>query len=155
MQSPALALAVLRATGQHAEPSSIAVLARDPFQLADSWCLRARIFGLARIRTPEALRALLGILAAVEGSGRRRIQSQMADMRIGLVLLTGLDHGRSPELWEEWWREHEKTFRIPSEPPRLTPEMQAVWDGFWGQERLQERGLRREDRGLDRSPRGK
>jgi len=149
MQRPELALAVLRAAGQHADPSSIAVLARDPFQLADASCLRARLFGLARIRTTEALRALFGILATVGNTGQRRIQGQMTDMRIALVLLTGVDQGRSPELWEEWWRAHEKTFRLPAEPARLPPEMRAVWDGFWGQERSYERGLRREDRGLD------
>ena len=155
MQSPELALAVLRATGQHAAPGSVAVLAHDPFRLADAWCLRARIFGLARIRTREALEALLGLLAAVGPGGQRQIQGQIADVRIALVFLTGVDHGRSPELWEQWWREHGKSFRVPPEPVRLAPEMQAVWDAFWGERRAYERGPRREDRGQDPPPHGK
>lgn len=153
MKVPELALGVLRGIGQHAHPSSIAVLAHDPFQPFDSWCLRARIFGLARIRKLEALEALLGILATVGGGGQRRIQPQMGDVRVGLMILTGVDQGGSPELWENWWRDNKKSFRVPLEAPPLPKELRKDWDIFWGLPRVYEREGRREDRGQDPPPR--
>lgn len=151
MKPPELALAVLRGIGQHAQPSSIAVLAHDPFQPEDSGCLRARIFGLARIRTRDALEALFDILATtVGGAGQRRIQGRvLEDVRLALMLLTGLDQGLSPELWEQWWRENRKTFQIPRETPLLAKELRREWDAFWGLPTVYEREGRREDRGQD------
>ena len=153
MKEPELALGVLRGIGQHAQPGSIAVLARDPFQPADPMCVRARLFGLARIRTLEALEAVLGILATVGNGGERLVQGRMGDARIALMLLTGVDQGRSPELWEGWWRENKKTFRMPSELPALPKELRPDWEVFWGQRQRGERETRREDRGQDPPPR--
>lgn len=149
MKDPELAGAILRGIGQHADPSSIEVLARDPFEPNDHACRRARIFGLARIRTVAALEALLGLLAITNNGplAERRIQAQMDDMRIGLVVLTGVDQGLSPELWEAWWRKNKKGFVPPEEFPTLAKEMRQQWDGFWGLPRIYERETRREDRG--------
>lgn len=149
MKVPALALGVLRGLGQHADASSIPVLASNPFEPMDPGCLRARIFGLARIRRIEALEALFGILAPVGNGGQRRIQSRMEDMRLGLTILTGVDQGASPELWESWWRDNKKTFRVPDEMPALPKELRREWDAYWGQMRMYGRGDRREDRGQD------
>jgi hypothetical protein len=154
MKAPEQALAVLRGIGQHADPSSIPILAQDPFQLEDAWCLRARIFGLARIRTLDALEALLGILAVTNaGSSQRRIQPRMDDMRLALSIVTGVDQGRSPELWENWWRENRRTFRIPADVPPLPKELRRDWDSFWGLPLVYARDGLREDRGLDEPPR--
>ncbi len=153
MKVPELALGVLRGIGQHAQPSSIAVLAHDPFEPADAACVRARIFGLARIRRLEALAALFGILAPVGVGGQRRIQSRMEDVRLGLMILTGVDQGSSPELWESWWRDNKKSFRIPLEAPPLPKDLRQAWEAFWGLPRVYEREGRREDRGQDPPPR--
>src|SRR5262249_15132411 len=51
MKVPELAAAILRGIGQHADPTSVAVLAREPFEPEDFACWRARIFGMARIHT--------------------------------------------------------------------------------------------------------
>lgn len=153
MKAPELALAVLRGIGEHAEPRSVAILAHEPFQPDDPVCVRARLFGLARIRTLDALEAVLGILATVGAGGQRRLQGRMGDARLALMMLTGVDQGRSPELWEEWWRDHKKTFRIPAEVPALPKELRADWEVFWGLQRRYEREPRREDRGQDPPPR--
>lgn len=149
MKDPELAAAILRGIGQHADPSSVDVLARDPFEPNDHACRRARIFGLARIRSREALEALLGILAITNNGPKaeRRIQPQMDDVRVGLVVLTGVDQGLSPELWDSWWRKNKKTFVLAEDFPVLAKEMRQQWDGFWGQPRIYERETRREDRG--------
>lgn len=153
MKDPGLALAALRGIGQHAEPRSIPVLAHDPFEPGDALCVRARLFGLARIRTLEALEGVLGILAPVATSGQRLVQGRMDDARLALMLLTGVDQGRSPELWEAWWRENRKTFKIPPEPTPLPQELRMDWDSFWGERRRNEREPRREDRGQDKPSR--
>ena len=150
MKSPELALAVLRGMGEHADPSSIEFLAKDPFQPEDAACIRARLFGLARVRTVAAIDALYGILAtAAPGSSQRRIQAQLGDVRIALMMVTGTDQGASPELWEAWWRENKKTFRVPDVPPQLPREMSMEWNLFWGLPNVYERSGRREDRGQD------
>ncbi len=150
MKSPEVAAAVLRAIAQHAEPSSISVLAREPFEPQDHACLRARLFGLARIRTPEALEALLGVLALTGPGGReRRILPQMDDARLSLMMLTGVDQGASPENWERWWRANKKTFRIPDQAPLLPKDLREIWDQFFGLPRDYERQRPRADRGQE------
>lgn len=150
MKVPEQAAAVLRAIAQHAHPSSIAVLARDPFEPQTYGCLRARILGLGRIRTRESLEALLGVLALTGPGGlERRVLPQMDDMRLSLMMLTGVDQGRSPQHWERWWRANREAFQIPAEPPLLPKELREVWDQFFGLPREYERDPRREDRGQE------
>lgn len=155
MKLPDLPGAVMRAIGQHADPRSISVLAHDPFQPQDGYCIRARILGLGHIRSRESVEALLGILAE-SGSevGTRRVKPWMEDMRLALVVLTGVDQGLSPELWERWWRENRKGFQVPAELPELPREMRETWADFWGLSRDYGRDRRREDRGNE-PPRGK
>jgi hypothetical protein len=153
LADPELALALLRGIGQHADPSSIRVLAHDPFDPPDHVCWRARIFGLARIRTRPALEALFTILGATGGgAGERRVAPLMGDVRIALILLTGVDQGLSPELWERWWRQNKKDFRLAPEPPLLPKELRAEWDKFWGLPPFYGRERRREDRGREPPP---
>lgn len=149
MKDVAVAGAVLRALGQHADPSSIPYLAREPFEPDDHACRRARLFGLGRIRTRAALEALLGILAISENGAPqlRRIRGQMDDARIALMMLTGEDQGLDPEAWESWWRRSKKTFEVPAEEPVLPREQRLQWDGFFGLRPVYEREKRREDRG--------
>jgi len=146
-----LLLASLRAIGQHGDPRSVGLLARDPFEPHDHAIWRARIFGLARIGTEPALEALLGILGATT-TGRppeRRVAPLMPEMRTALVLLTGVDLGLSPELWEDWWRTNRKRYRPPQEPPLLPRDLRERWDEFWGLPPFYERERRREDRGRE------
>lgn len=150
MKAPEVAAAVLRAIAQHADPSSIAVLAHDPFEPQEHACVRARLFGLARIRTPASLEALLGILALTGPAGReRRILPQMGDARLSLMMVTGVDQGTSPENWERWWRTNRKSFRIPAQAPLLATDQREIWDQFFGLPRAYERQRPREKRGQE------
>jgi hypothetical protein len=154
MSSTELAGALLRALGQQADPRSIPVLARSPFEPDDQACLRARVFGLARIRTLESLEALIGILGVTgPGPGPRRVHGRMGDFRLALMLMTGVDQGDSPELWERWWRENRRSFRMPAEPQPLPKYMREVWERYWGLVRESERDRLREDRGREPAPR--
>jgi hypothetical protein len=148
MRSPAFAAAVLRGLGQHADPGSVVLLARTPFEPSEHACLRARVLALGRIRTPESLETLIRMLGATHGArGERRLKAHMEAVRTSLVLLTGLDHGSSPELWEDWWRENRRDFRIPAETPLLPKELREPWDRYWGLPTTYAREKRREDRG--------
>jgi hypothetical protein len=151
-KDPELDLAVLRGIGQHASPSSVALLARDPFDPSDHACWRARIFGLARIRSRPALEALFTLLGATSGAGVRRVQPLMADVRVALILMTSVDQGLAPERWERWWRENKKDFRIAPEEPLLPAELREPWDRFWGLSTPQGHERRREDRGREPRP---
>ena len=42
-----------------------------------------------------------------------------------------------------------KSFEVSSKPPRLPNAVQNQWNGYWGLDRIEERGRRREDRGDD------
>jgi hypothetical protein len=150
MRSPPFAAAVLRGLGQHADPGSVALLARTPFEPPDHACVSARVLALGRIRSLESLEALMGMLGATHGvRGERRLQGHMQDVRTSLLLLTGLDHGSAPEAWERWWRDNRRTFRVPAEPPLLPKELHQRWNAYWGLSRVNAREPRREDRGQD------
>jgi HEAT repeat protein len=149
IKDPATMAAVLRAIGQHASPSSVAILARSPFEPDDHACRRTRVLALGRIRTRTSLEALLGILAQTNPRGDARIKPHMREVRLSLMILTGLDRGSSPALWEEWWRDNRKTFEISPEPPLLPRDLRLLWDGFWGLPQDYARVRRREDRGGD------
>jgi hypothetical protein len=143
-----LMFATLRGVGQHADSRSVSDLAREPFEPHDHGCWRARIFGLARIRTRPALEALFTILGATtSGSGGRRVAPVMPDVRTALILLTGVDQGLAPESWEHWWRDNKRSFQLPAELPLLPKELRQEWDGFWGLSQTYTRERRREDRG--------
>jgi hypothetical protein len=150
MKEPELGAAILRAIGQHADSSSVAILAREPFEPQRGDCIKARIYALGRIRTREALEAVMAMVATIpRGNYPRPIVAHMKETRLVLALLTGVDQGEAPEPWEVWWREHRKGFVPSTEPPELPRELQSQWDGYWGLERAWGRGGRREDRGND------
>src|SRR6185503_9002385 len=123
---------VLRGIGQHADPSSVAVLARDAFDGTDYASQGARILGLGRIRTVASLEALLGILALTNPAGERRVRGHLAEVRLSLMVLTGVDQGASPENWERWWRTNKAGFRVPAEFPTLPKDLRIQWDKYWG-----------------------
>jgi len=148
LREPDLGAALLRALGEHADPSSVTLLARDPFDPPRGDCVKARIYSLARIRTRPALEGLLAMVATTaQGNHPRPITPYLDDMRLALVVLTGTDQGKAPERWEEWWRANRKGFEVAQERPELPRELARQWAEYWGLALPYERGARREDRG--------
>jgi len=147
--NPELAGPLYMAIGQHSDPSSIEILVRDPFEVRPPPGMQARILALGRIRTKASLEALMELLALTYpgGTRERELKPWMEDVRLSLVMLTGVDQGPQPELWERWWRENRKTF----DPQRVTPVVPRAllerWDRFWGTIGEGTRTTRREDRG--------
>jgi hypothetical protein len=147
--NPELAGPLWMAIGQHGDPSSIEILVRDPFEVRPPPGMQARILALGRIRTKASLSALMELLALSYpgGTRERELKPWMEEVRLSLVMLTGVDQGPQPELWESWWRDNKKTF----DPERVTPvvpkALQERWDRFWGTMGEGARSTRREDRG--------
>lgn len=123
--------ALLQSIGRHASESSIDVLGDDRLANKDPRTVRARMLGLARIRTERSARALFGLFAKREAIAEAGEEFPMAEFRIAALLLTGVDQGDSPEAWQTWWREHGDELSVPAAAPPLPQEMLVRWDGFW------------------------
>ena len=135
---------MLRAIGQHGDPSSIAILARNPFESRDFASIRARLRGLGMIRDKESVDALIDLM---KSSSSRQVDANMADFRLSLVVLTGTDQGPSPMPWRDWWSGHRKGFEVSTEIGPIPRTMKATWTEYWGLDRDYGRTTRREDRG--------
>ena len=136
--------ALLRAIGQHASPSSVRLLSHKPFSSPHYQAERARILALGRIRSRDAVEALLGMMRS---SSRRDVDRHMGSFRMSLMVLTGTDQGPASAQWVRWWKASKKDFvvsPIRSELPRPTV---MKWTEYWGLEDDYGRTRRREDRG--------
>jgi len=143
---------LLTEIGRHGDPSSAKVLADHPFDHLTIASGRARIMGLARIRTDEALAELMKAAQKV-GAPRRAhgggaVEGQWDGKfrdygRAALVILTGNDRGFSKENWLQWWRKEGRGFRVPEARPEVPDDVAALWESFWGEPFAPDRPARR------------
>ena len=108
--------------------------------------VRARILGLAQIRTPASVEELFSIMRKTD---RRRVQPHMGDFQLALVVLTGVDHGTDLDRWIGWWNESKKTLQVAEKPSPMPEELQNRWNRYWGLPRVYDRQKRRDQRGGD------
>jgi hypothetical protein len=142
----ALSAVLLKAIGQHGDPSSIEILAGDLVESPNHQAIRARLLGLGNIRKRESVEALLNLM---QRDGRGTQPAQMEDYRLALLVLTGTDQGPSRDRWVRWWNENKKTLEISAELPELPRPKLLEWRRFWGLQVDYGPGERREDRGDD------
>ncbi len=129
---PARLVAVLRAVARHGDPSSIDVLARTPANPPDYRVIRARIYGLAHIRSPDAVDALLDLMNLDrQTSVEPAVFSE--DFRTALRILTGVDQGPSKEFWDAWWRRQDKSKVLPLGRPWLPDLPRLRYEGGMGE----------------------
>jgi hypothetical protein len=120
---------LLKSIGRLGDPSSVAVLSDSPFSSKIFPSIQARLYGLGNIRTVESIDELVGFMKL---GAERDFQALMPEWRVALVHLTGTDHGgESIQLWEKWWRENKKEFKLPEEPQPMSPDLQTKWDSYW------------------------
>jgi uncharacterized protein len=124
----ALAAAYLQAIGQYGSPSSIDLLADKPFDTKNYPCIRARLMGLANIRKNESVEKIIGMLNMV---GTWKSDDYMDDVRIALYRLTGVDNGKDPLQWQNWWRDNKKSFQVSKEAAPMGKVAQYTWDSYW------------------------
>lgn len=134
-----------KAVGRHASTESLPALAKDALS-QERQVMIARIYAMANVHSIETIEALLDLTKVTDA---RRVNQTFDPVRIGLMRLTGVDKGSSPQAWQSWWREVKKGYELRPEPALLAKTQQARWDAFWGNERTYERGERRNRRGQD------
>jgi hypothetical protein len=120
---------LLRALAQHGLEKSIDTLAEDVWSAPDHRVIRARLLGLANIRSDTALKAVMGLTTQ---AGKHKVQPYMDDVRTSLAVLTGEDEGQSLDEWWSWWNESGKSFHVaPKLPAKLPREVEMRWKAFW------------------------
>lgn len=136
--------AVVKAIGQHGKESSIDVLNDRVTETGPA--MQARIYGLGHIRSKKSVEALFRLMSS---RGRRKTGPMMDEIRLSLMVLTGVDRGKSQDAWFQWWNENKKTFEVKKEPGLLPKLEQNRWDRYWGYQYKRDRGKKRGDRGND------
>jgi hypothetical protein len=129
---------LLKAIGRMGDASSVDVLTENIFKGGLSYSAgRARILGLASIRTNEAVEEMFKAMRLGGGApNRRNIDAQprfALDMRLALCMATGADLGTDKDAWLEWWQKNKKGFKISPQRPRLPEELEARWESYWGE----------------------
>jgi len=135
---------LIRAVGQHGSPSSIDLLTENPWSTPDALVLEAKILGLARIRTNEAVKVVVDLM---EIAGPHKIEPFMPSFRLALWSLTGTDQRGARELWLQWYRENKGKLKVAPEPATEPPELARRWQRYWakpGTEAADGPGKRRE-----------
>lgn len=121
--------ALLAALARRGDARAIAPLTADVQAQRLVPTIRARILGLARIRTKDSVEALMKLADEV---GFVDMHNHLEDFRLALVVLSGVDHGRSLDAWRGWWRGARATFTPPQRVGELAPADAARWREFWG-----------------------
>lgn len=137
---------LLQSIARHGDASSIPILTKDFFGVRDRAVIRARILGLGNIRDVAAIEELFSLMKSAD---RKYVQPYMNDFNLSLVVLIGVEQGRSQDLWLKWWNDHKKTLTVLEKPPKLPQALARRWDGYWGNPRTYDRQKRRGDRGDD------
>jgi HEAT repeat protein len=122
---------LLKEIGRYGDVSSIPILTDKPWENIDAAVVKARIYGLGNIRDVKAVEALLQLMT--KGSPLPGEDSPfMPDFRVALARLTGTDQTTNKSLWQKWWNDNKKTFKVSNELLPMPAELQARWDEYWG-----------------------
>lgn len=120
---------LLQAIARRGDERAVAVLTDDvPAQLAQA-TLRARLLGLGNVRSASAIEGLFKVMQAI---GFAEQQQHMEDFRLSMLLLSGVDHGRSLESWITWWEASREGFAPSKEVPKLAAADWERWCTYWG-----------------------
>jgi hypothetical protein len=135
-----------KCVGQHQSESSTPLFADNLFQPENPKLIDARIFALANTRSRRGLEELIGMMRTV---GRDKLQPYMPNVRLALMVVTGVDKGVSQDAWMAWWNDNKSSFEIPEAMPALPKDLLTRWNYFWGLEVTRDRPKKRGERGDD------
>jgi hypothetical protein len=135
-----------KCVGQHQSASSVPLFAENAFQPQVAKLIEARILALANTRSRQGLDELIGLMRTV---GREKLQPYMPNMRLALMVVTGVDKGVSQDAWMAWWNDNKAKFEIPEEMPALPKDLLTRWSYFWGLDVVRDRPKKRGERGDD------
>jgi hypothetical protein len=125
------ATACFKAIGRHGDKSSLPVLAGDPFKNTDADVVRARIYGIGNIRATESIDTLLKMMNLANPLPGQD-SPFMPSFRVALTRLTGTDQTTNKDLWQKWWRDNGKTFKVADPPGPMPADVTALWNDYWG-----------------------
>lgn len=129
LAEPAEAAEYFYALGQKADPRILPVLAEGPRGgEKDDPALRARLLAIGRVRTRAAVETLMAIMTA---TGGRRGHPYMRELRLSLLVLTGVDKGPETLEWIHWWDESRKTLEVSAVVPPLPKDVADEWKRLW------------------------
>lgn len=136
LEDEALFAHLLKSIGRHSDKSSIEVLADHPLRGLTYASGRARILGLARIRSKDSVEELMKAMVLAGDRPRRRggdsvVPRFLQDFRLALMILTGEDKGPSKQAWLDWWRDAKKTFKPSDSRPTIPAAARAIWEEYW------------------------
>jgi hypothetical protein len=120
---------LLRALGRYGRGDAIDALIADLEQPVDAELLRARLFGLASIRSRASAD---GVFYLLNGLSAEAIERSRNDLRLALVRTTGDDHGTDFARWRAFWAARAPTFRPPETPPPFNASQKKAWHRYWG-----------------------
>lgn len=120
--------ALLTALARRGDARALAPLTDDVQAQRLVATIRARLLGLARIRSKASIEALMKLAEEV---GFVDMHSHLEDFRLALVVLSGVDHGRAFDAWRAWWRGVKDNFVLPERAPELAAKDAARWREFW------------------------
>lgn len=146
--------AALKGLGQHGSKGSIDLLLEDLWTVPDHAVLQARILSMGRIRDRAAVESLMDLL---KSAGPNKVDPYMGEFRLALMALTGVDQGKSRDMWTRWWQDQKDKFVLPKTEPDLPKADSWRWKTYWGEQMGQPRGEKRGERGTDerRLPQGR
>lgn len=130
---------LLKSIGRHGKKSSIRVLEDSPVKNLTLASGRARILGLANVREADSLKRILKWMQMASGEKRHSTVATrprfLADFRVALVVLTGLDKGMSEDAWLTWWtKDAKRRFKVTAARPTAVPDdVKAAWEKYWGE----------------------
>jgi len=142
--------AALRAVGQFGAKESIELLVEDLWTAPDNSVMKARLLSLGRIRDRAAVEKLMDLL---KSAGQNKVEPFMDDFRLSLMALTGVDQGKSRDLWTRWWQDNKDKFTMAKVEPELPKVDSYRWKSYWGEQMGSPRGEKRGERGTDRAGR--
>jgi len=123
---------LLVAIARHGDARAIPALTDDAQAQLLQVTLRARILGLANIRSKKSVEALFELMAVL---GFVEMHAHAEDFRLALLVLTGVDRGRSLDAWKTWWAKEREQVEVPAAMPKLAQADAERWAGYWSQPR--------------------
>jgi hypothetical protein len=120
---------VIQAIGRQGNEKSIEILSDDLFSQRTFPAVKARMWGLANIRSKKSIDAITQMMNKV---GNEKLQDFMPTIRVALLRLTGVDNGSDPQAWLAWWRKNDNSFEVPKTPPKMPEIAEKAWNEYWG-----------------------
>jgi hypothetical protein len=120
--------ALLTALARRGDARALAPLGDDVQAQRLVPTIRARMLGFARIRDKASIEALIKLVDQV---GFVDMHNHLEDFRLAMVVLSGVDRGRSVDAWRAWWNGVKQEFAPAERMAELSAQDAARWRDFW------------------------